>query len=802
MLKPLTSYACFTLSAAMMLSPLLLSAEEDLSLKEDLLTASIFSSSSGTGTELEKRNTSCCPDVRPYNVYIKHIEAKGIGYKEGYSTVGAFLIPYTSFTDILPFIDLRGHVFNNSKFAANAGIGARYLTEGMLMFGAGIYYDYRQTKHTHYNQISLGLETFGIRWEARLNGYLPVGSTSHTSKNSEIRSYNFDHFAGHHLFYSTTTAARDKIYFAMWGADAEYGYHIIRPRENFTVYAGIGPYYYRHSEHRHEKHAIGGKFRVEARVSPYWVFELSESFDNLFHNNVQGQVTFKVPFGTKIKKKKINTCQTRCGDILAMEARMVQPMHKQEIIVQSRSKRHYTTTSDPVAISVLGVPLNFQFVNNTSGGGDGTFEHPFNTLVAASAVSQVGDVFYVFPGDGTTTGMNTGITLLNNQQLLSSGVAQPVNILVNSTTQTVTIPALSRTLPSIGNSAGSAVTMNGSNTVVSGFFINQALSSSAIISTNSVSQFENITIKNNTIILSGTGTPSGITCTSISGTNLIANNTVINETTTAAQTGINFDIDDDLISNVTLKNNSITGGTFTNAAMLVRTNNITGSAELHATVTGNTISSCTASSGLAIISDFAGQTFATITNNNIFNISSSGMIFNSIMDQGHIGATVSNNTITGCGGEGIQLQPLAESSQYLEFTNNVISQNPIGINTGGMSDTGRLDWIFSGNNISRNGGSSMNLLTNGTDAHITINGNILFNNGDGVNISNTATGTDCVRITNNTNSLNYTITNNNTGGVDFILEPFSNNTGNLILITGTGTGNFVFVEPGTCAPSP
>ena len=57
-------------------------------------------------------------------IYFKHIEGKGYGYKEGYSTVGAFITPYSTFSNLLPFLDLRGHVFNSTwKFAANAGVG-------------------------------------------------------------------------------------------------------------------------------------------------------------------------------------------------------------------------------------------------------------------------------------------------------------------------------------------------------------------------------------------------------------------------------------------------------------------------------------------------------------------------------------------------------------------------------------------------------------------------------------------------------------------------------------------------------
>jgi hypothetical protein len=199
----LTSYLCFTLSAALLCQTL--TAEEKPS---DDLTASIFGFGATPSQDTtQKANVAeegscktnlktCCPDVPSQLLYFKHIEAKGIGYKKGYSTVGAFLTPYTMFSDFLPFADLRGHVFNDGKLAANAGLGVKYLSNHPFVFGGGVYYDYRQARESHFNQVSLCLETLARRWEARLNGYLPVGRKKHTRTHSQSVGFNFDHFAG------------------------------------------------------------------------------------------------------------------------------------------------------------------------------------------------------------------------------------------------------------------------------------------------------------------------------------------------------------------------------------------------------------------------------------------------------------------------------------------------------------------------------------------------------------------------------------------------------------------------------
>ena len=88
----------------------------------------------------------------------RHIEANGVGYNQGYTTLeGFFSSPNLERKDWVPFLDLRGHVFNNGKWAANAGVGARYLDDTRV-WGGNIYYDYRNTTHQHYNQVALGVE--------------------------------------------------------------------------------------------------------------------------------------------------------------------------------------------------------------------------------------------------------------------------------------------------------------------------------------------------------------------------------------------------------------------------------------------------------------------------------------------------------------------------------------------------------------------------------------------------------------------------------------------------------------------
>jgi hypothetical protein len=102
------------------------------------------------------------------------------------------------------------------------------------------------------------------------------------------------------------------------------------------------------------------------------------------------------------------------------------------------------------------LPWQVWFVNNTSSSA-GTYQSPFPTLAQAEAASSPNDMIYVFPGDGTTTGMDAGITLQNGQKLFGSGIAHKIR----TTKGKIVIPAFSSTAPSLTSGADTVTLANG-----------------------------------------------------------------------------------------------------------------------------------------------------------------------------------------------------------------------------------------------------------------------------------------------------------------------------------------------------
>ncbi len=397
---------------------------------------------------------------------VRHIESGGVGYNQGYTTLDIFLAPDWVPLSIMPFIDLRGHVFDNGKFAANAGLGLRSIVN-CRVYGANIYYDYRNTRRKNYNQIGLGFETLGTFWDFRANGYLPIGSKANYDTNT-TSVLAFENFYNHYAYTRETLTSKGKTQFAMTGVNAEVAFHILK-NENIDLYAAIGPYYYNYSS----KDAVGGQARLGARIYEYLSLDLINSYDTRFHENFQGSIGINIPFGPKpktSKSKKLKNCSSPC--LLAQ--RIVQDVVRQEIIVIDKTRR--TKVSNLLSPSIdplTGSPYFFVFVDNTSNS-QGTYESPYPTFALAQQNSNPGDIIYVFPGDGTTTGMNSGIALQADQKFWGSGISHSLQ----TSKGTISIPAQSSVSPTITNTnlgtEGNAITL-ATNNAISGFTIRSAI---------------------------------------------------------------------------------------------------------------------------------------------------------------------------------------------------------------------------------------------------------------------------------------------------------------------------------------
>ncbi|MES2273920.1 MAG: inverse autotransporter beta domain-containing protein [Chlamydiota bacterium] len=247
----------------------------------------------------------------PQRIEIRHIESNGVGYNQGYSTIeGFFILAPDLPRKWVPIADVRAHVFNNGKFAANAGFGLRFLSK--RAWGINAYYDYRQTCVAHYNQIGAGVETLGETLDVRLNGYLPVGTTKHAFWK-KLHPVGFSH----------------KEEFAMKGLNGELGFHVKKFKRAY-LYAAAGPYYFNNQG----KNAFGGEARLRLTVCDSVRMQVSCSYDSIFKGVVQGEFGFIFPFGECKKTAPIDPCQF--PSVAHMRKWGLQRIDRNEIIVTDK----------------------------------------------------------------------------------------------------------------------------------------------------------------------------------------------------------------------------------------------------------------------------------------------------------------------------------------------------------------------------------------------------------------------------------------------------------------------------------
>jgi hypothetical protein len=773
-----------------------------------------FAVALGSLAAANRTEGNCLNGKKYYRVGIRHIEKGGIGYKDGYTTLETFLASDPSWWTITPFLDARGHVFNNGKWAANVGAGLRTLW-GNRAYGVNTYYDYRNTGRFNSNQIGAGFETLGKLFDFRINGYLPVGT-----KISDPYGTTFAGFSGNYMLVS------QKYQSAMKGADAEFGFHFGKS-ESFDFYAAAGPYYFIGEK---APTTWGGKARVAGNFKDILTLEISDSYDRTFHNKFQGQISLNFSFGPKSKvKKRGRTCKVAH----TLNDRMLQPVGRQEIVVIDNIRKN-TVAIDPIT----GLPLFFVFVNNTSSS-DGTYKSPYHSLAQAQANSSPNSIIYVFPGDGTTTGMDSGISLKTNQKFWGSGISH----LIQTSAGTISIPAQSSSSPTITNTnidtEGNAITL-ATNNAISGFNIISALNdaiygvdpqnlevSSCTFKNTSTYAIEasfssdtSISITGNqflnnvngvSLTLNGTSTVicsdnifTGQTSISnvpieISGNSNILTICVENNVFDSNTTGsLRFNFNNVVNAGVTLLNNTITNnGTGSQASLGSSFVAISTGTTNHCSIafSGNTFSGNTSNALYLHTSGTFTTLEATVSENTMSNNGGSALVFATPVNNFTLVAT--DNTILGGNDNGIAvISSGSTSTGTITIDNNTItdignSSNGIAIN----QDFSTLNLTILNNEINRCQGTGMiSYAPTGIGSlALNISGNTISNC---QNLgSNAAPGLDIEQYTSLAGSVTNNTLSDNTGVAVVIGSGLSNPTACLTLTGNNSSTDYLLTNP-------
>jgi len=239
---------------------------------------------------------------------IRHIEAGGVGYKRGYTTVEGLFFPLRANDCIWTFVDIRLHRFTNNEYAANAGLGVRFQPPCHdNIYGLNVYYDYRsdQSRQFHFNQIGVGFELLNCCYSLRVNGYWPF------KERKLVQRCVFDEYIGDFFM------IKEEYRGTFRGIDLELGKNFFScdPCFPLDIYIGVGPYYYQDEC----DDVWGGRAVLEAWWCSRFFLGFYMSHDKFFKRQIQGQIGVTLPFG--------GCCESTCNSQLR-----TLPVRRNEII--------------------------------------------------------------------------------------------------------------------------------------------------------------------------------------------------------------------------------------------------------------------------------------------------------------------------------------------------------------------------------------------------------------------------------------------------------------------------------------
>lgn len=110
-----------------------------------------------------------------------HIDLEGKFGNQRHLGEADLFIPALQNDRSLLFANIRSRADNKDSYEGNFGLGARHMLEAGWNLGVYGYFDRRRTENDGlFNQVTVGTEALGVKalgqdWDARVNGYIPVG---------------------------------------------------------------------------------------------------------------------------------------------------------------------------------------------------------------------------------------------------------------------------------------------------------------------------------------------------------------------------------------------------------------------------------------------------------------------------------------------------------------------------------------------------------------------------------------------------------------------------------------------------
>ncbi|MGB0562824.1 MAG: right-handed parallel beta-helix repeat-containing protein, partial [Spirulinaceae cyanobacterium] len=612
----------------------------------------------------------------------------GAGYESSFgSFYGWIPVSQDGFDDLF-YTEAQTRIDTNSgRWGGNLAVGYRNFAREVI-FGGYASYDVQDAGSFTAHQLGLGLEALHPSWEARLNGYLPIGDRSTTvSESSTTVSQTFTNarFETNQLFVTPQSTVRNDV-----TADSSLAGFDLEGGTTLTTWPGgqlqgfVGSYLYGGPG---TNSFVGFRSRLLAQMENFNAGVRFES-DRVFGTNVT--FTIGASWGGGARSAEENATEA------AIIALLSKPTQRQKnVTIRRHTESIFTTTTEAEGLALnpdTGEPWEIIHVdlNNGNASGSSAEGDPLDTIAngLGGTTSSGNEVVYV---EGT--GTEAGFTIPAQVKVLSSGPEQLLAVTTsNSSFSGTTTLARSGT----GNfpQLTSDVSFSDGGGELDGF----ALTGGA-----------------------------GIVVANVTGTVEIANNQI----DSSSSRGIYFE------SSTGTLDLTIDSNTITNSGDDAIRGEIAGSAIVNATIANNQIDttnspvSATFPSAEGIDLEVRGnaQVTATIANNTITNTDNSGIELEAYEANVILNSTITGNTISNTGGDGILFLHYGDNDLTSDISNNTITNT--GTNFSGITKTqADANGVLTTVNVG-NGGFGIGLITlSDGDLTVTLENNNVTNTQD------------------------------------------------------------------------
>ena len=687
----------------------------------------------------------------------------------------------------ITFLEPRLGIDNRGNFLGNLLVGHREYDDDTNRLWAGyLSWDIRETGDSTFNQLGLGMETLGDKWDVHLNGYIPVGDRSDTIEETFLGTgpglESSSNFEGNLLVLSERQeqirAFTEEV--ALGGFDLGTTFEILDWNDGAGDLRALAALYYLGGPNVDDD--LGWRLGLEARPIEQIVLGLAVQDDEIFGTNVFASITASFP---RVRPRD-NVLDEFEEDFEVVE-RLGEPIRRTPAIAVATVndvERTVTEVVEPLFNPQNGTDENpgaYRFIHVSLGAGsngDGTFENPYNNIddAIADARSNSGTEFgnpetaenqVIYVDASASTNINA-FDVPAGVRVLSQA---PTQLLNGSNNSFSTFPTVEGRLPFspdnnfntgvAGEETGIVVTLPGSgdgdfpvvdsgatdlitlnsNTVLSGFRIENA-SGNAIIASGA----ENVEIRDSFIATAG---ERGIFLDDVSGSVILFDNEI----------------------------SDINGGAGSGQGIFISN---TTSDDVEVTARRQTIDSARVGISINVDGDAASSTnpaqIVDIEDTSISNSTDQGLLLTASELGNQQVSFTEDSSITNSGAEGVRIEAQSVSSQEILIQDSTISNSgdagirAIGGTLNGSTTAAQEIFIFD-NTISNNNGAGIDIIGNEVTAQeFGISGNtITGNTGDGIQaVANNVTFQEFVTdLDNNSDGIGNNIITGNAGqGID------------------------------------